>query len=98
MLSISETFSEILDTITRNRTRSFLTGFGVFWGIFMLIAMIGGGQGLKEKLQNNFAGFASNSAMLWAQPTTKAYKGLRKGSVTGVSSMTSTYNRAGKSV
>ena len=79
MLSISETFSEILDTITRNRTRSFLTGFGVFWGIFMLITMIGGGQGLKEKLQNNFAGFASNSAMLWAQPTTKAYKGLRKG-------------------
>ncbi len=79
MLSITETFSEILDTITRNRSRSFLTGFGVFWGIFMLITMIGGGQGLKEKLQNNFSGFASNSAMLWAQPTTKAYKGFRKG-------------------
>ncbi|MBR4365795.1 MAG: ABC transporter permease [Bacteroidaceae bacterium] len=79
MLSINETFTEITETISRNKSRSFLTGFGVFWGIFMLISMIGGGQGLKEKLQNNFAGFASNSAMLWAQPTTKAYKGFRKG-------------------
>ena len=72
-------YREILDTLTRNKSRSFLTGFGVFWGVFMLIALIGGGQGLKELLQQNFAGFATNSAMVWSQPTTKAYKGLRKG-------------------
>ena len=70
---------EIVDTITRNKTRSLLTGFGVFWGVFMLVALIGGGQGLKEMLQQNFAGFATNSAMIWAQPTTKPYKGFRKG-------------------
>ena len=70
---------EIIDTITRNKSRSILTGFGVFWGIFMLIVLIGGGQGLKELLQQNFAGFATNTAVIWSQPTTKPYKGFRKG-------------------
>ena len=74
-----DTYREIIDTITRNKSRSFLTGFGVFWGVFMLIVLIGGGQGLKEMLQKNFAGFATNSAMIWTQNTTKAYKGFRKG-------------------
>ena len=72
-------YREILDTLTRNKSRSFLTGFGVFWGVFMLVALIGGGQGLKELLNNNFEGFATNSAMVWAQPTKKAFKGFRKG-------------------
>ncbi len=72
-------YREILDTLTRNKARSFLTGFGVFWGVFMLIALIGGGQGLKEILQKEFAGFATNAAMIWSQPTTKVYKGFKKG-------------------
>ena len=74
-----DTYKEILDTITRNKSRSFLTGFGVFWGVFMLIALIGGGQGLKELLQNNFAGFATNTAIVWARSTGKPYKGFNKG-------------------
>ena len=74
-----DTYREILDTLTRNKSRSFLTGFGVFWGVFMLVGLMGGGQGLKEGLEKNFAGFATNSAMIWAQPTSKAYKGFRKG-------------------
>ncbi len=74
-----DTYKEILDTITRNKSRSLLTGFGVFWGVFMLIALMGGGQGLKELLQNNFAGFATNTAIVWAQNTTKPYKGFNKG-------------------
>ncbi len=74
-----DTYKEILDTITRNKSRSLLTGFGVFWGVFMLIALIGGGQGMKEKLQKNFAGFATNTAIMWAQNTTKPYKGFNKG-------------------
>jgi putative ABC transport system permease protein len=79
-----DNYKEILDTLTRNKSRSFLTGFGVFWGVFMLVALIGGGQGLKEMLQQNFAGFATNSSMIWAQPTTKAYKGFRKGRYWGM--------------
>ena len=74
-----DSYREILDTLTRNKSRSFLTGFGVFWGVFMLIALIGGGNGLKEMLNKNFEGFATNSAIVWAQPTSKAYKGFRKG-------------------
>ncbi|MBR2235273.1 MAG: ABC transporter permease [Prevotella sp.] len=74
-----DSYREILDTLTRNKSRSFLTGFGVFWGVFMLVALIGGGNGLKEMLNKNFEGFATNSAIVWAQPTSKAYKGFRKG-------------------
>ena len=74
-----DSYREILDTLTRNKSRSFLTGFGVFWGVFMLIVLIGGGKGLKELLQDNFSGFATNTAMIWTQPTTKPYKGFRKG-------------------
>ncbi len=74
-----DSYREILDTLTRNKARSFLTGFGVFWGVFMLVALIGGGNGMKEMLNRNFEGFATNSSMIWAQPTTKAYKGFRKG-------------------
>lgn len=74
-----DTYKEILDTITRNKSRSLLTGFGVFWGVFMLIVLMGGGQGLKELLQVNFSGFATNTAVIWAQNTTKPYKGFNKG-------------------
>lgn len=74
-----DTYKEILDTITRNKSRSLLTGFGVFWGVFMLIALMGGGEGLKELLQNNFSGFATNTAIIWSQNTTKPYKGFNKG-------------------
>ena len=74
-----DTCEEILITITRNKTRSLLTAFGVFWGIFMLVALIGGGQGLEEVMKKNFEGFATNSGFLAAQRTGEAYKGFRKG-------------------
>lgn len=74
-----DTYREILDTLTRNKTRSFLTGFGVFWGIFMLVGLMGGGNGMKEMLSKNFEGFATNSAIIFAQPTTKPFEGFRKG-------------------
>ena len=74
-----DSYREILDTLTRNKSRSLLTGFGVFWGVFMLVALIGGGNGLKEMLNKNFDGFAQNTVMIWAQQTTKPYKGFRKG-------------------
>ena len=74
-----DTYREILDTLTRNKARSLLTGFGVFWGVFMLIGLMGGGQAMKEMLDKNFEGFAQNTVMVWAQQTTKPYKGFRKG-------------------
>ena len=74
-----DSYREILDTLTRNKSRSFLTGFGVFWGVFMLVALMGGGQGMKELLEKNFDGFAQNTVIIWSQQTSKAYKGFRKG-------------------
>lgn len=73
------TYQELLHTLLRNKTRSFLTGFGVFWGVFMLVGLIGGGAGMKEMLSRNFEGFATNAAIIFEQPTTKPYHGFRKG-------------------
>ena len=75
----TDTFREILDSILRNRSRSFLTGFGVFWGVFMLMLLTGGGQGLKDLLVQNFEGFAQNTCIVATSTTTKPYKGFKKG-------------------
>ena len=74
-----DTWEEILVTITRNKTRSLLTAFGVFWGIFMLIALMGGAQGMQDKLQQGFKGFATNSGFMGTNRTGKAYKGFQQG-------------------
>lgn len=74
-----DTCEEIFITLTRNKTRSLLTAFGVFWGIFMLVALMGGGQGMKDMMQANFEGFATNSGFVWPQRTGEPYKGFRKG-------------------
>ena len=75
----TDTFREILDSILRNRSRSLLTGFGVFWGVFMLMILTGGGQGLKDLLVQNFEGFAQNTCIVATSTTTKPYKGFKKG-------------------
>ena len=75
----TDTFREILDSITRNRSRSILTGFGVFWGVFMLMLLTGGSQGLKEILNKNFEGFAQNTCIIAPSNTSKPYKGFSKG-------------------
>lgn len=72
-------WEEIFITITRNKTRSFLTAFGVFWGIFMLVVLMGGSQGVKNMLSSTFNGFATNSGFMGTNNTSKPYKGLRKG-------------------
>lgn len=72
-------WQEIFQTITRNKTRSVLTAFGIFWGIFMLVTLMGGGQGLRSILGAGFEGFASNSCVIFANETSEPYKGFRKG-------------------
>ena len=74
-----DNIEEILITISRNKTRSFLTAFGVFWGIFMLVFMLGGGHGMKTMLAKQMSGVANNSGFVISNRTTVPYKGFRKG-------------------
>lgn len=70
---------EIWITITHNKSRSFLTAFGVFWGMFMLVVMIGAGNGLSKGINSQIEGFASNSVFFQSQQTSLPYKGFQKG-------------------
>ena len=70
---------EIADSLVRNKSRSLLTGFGVFWGVFMLLFMVGGGQGLKQMIFSNFEGFATNTGILVSSQTSLPYKGFKEG-------------------
>lgn len=74
-----DTLREIGDSLVRNKRRTLLTGFGVFWGLFMLLFMVGGGQGLKVLLGNIFEGFATNTMVMFTSNTSKPYNGLPEG-------------------
>lgn len=71
--------NEIYQTLSKNKLRTILTAFGVFWGIFMLIIMLGSGKGLESGVSNSFGESAKNAVYIWAQSTSIAYKGLPRG-------------------
>jgi putative ABC transport system permease protein len=70
---------EIKATLVRNRWRTFLTAFGVFWGIFLLMIMLGSGTGLRNGVMREFRGTATNSFFLWTQRTQKPWAGMPAG-------------------
>ncbi len=74
-----ERWQEIFDTIRKNKLRTFLTGLSVASGIFILVILLGFGQGLQNGVANEFAEDASNRIWVWTQTTTKEYKGLNPG-------------------
>ena len=74
-----DTLREIIDSLFRNRRRTILTGFGIFWGLFMLLFLVGGGNGLKHMLSENFEGFASNTMVMISSNTSKPWKGMKEG-------------------
>lgn len=75
-----ENWREIGATLSRNKTRTILTAFGIFWGTAMLAMLLGGADGLERMLRRNFEGFASNSAVMFANRRTISYQGFNKGS------------------
>ena len=75
----ADRWREVFDTLGANKLRTTLTAFGVLWGIFMLIIMLGAGSGLYNGVTSEFQGFATNSLYIWTQRTTMPYKGLPAG-------------------
>lgn len=72
-------WQEIYNTIRRNKLRTFLTGFAVAWGIFMLIVLLGAGNGLIHAFEEAAGERAMNSIKIYPGRTTKAYEGLKEG-------------------
>ncbi|MCK9220418.1 MAG: ABC transporter permease [Bacteroidales bacterium] len=72
-------WQEIYHVLRKNKLRTFLTAFGVFWGIFMLVIMLGSGKGLEQGITQNFGDMATNSVFIWTQQTTIPYKGFPRG-------------------
>ena len=74
-----ELIKEIWSTSKRNRLRTALTGFAVAWGIFMLIFLLGAGNGLINAQMERSEQFITNSMVVMPGYTSKAYKGLKEG-------------------
>ncbi|HAQ21254.1 MAG TPA: ABC transporter ATP-binding protein [Prolixibacteraceae bacterium] len=72
-------WSEIVSALKKNRLRSFMTAFGVFWGIFMLIIMSGAGKALENGVLDGVRAFATNSAFFWTERTSVPYEGFQRG-------------------
>ena len=72
-------FNEIWQTITRNKTRSLLTAFGVFWGIFLLVVLSSTGNGFENGLMKQVEGVTPNTGFFFVNQTSEPYKGYQKG-------------------
>lgn len=74
-----ERWQEIFDTIRKNKLRTFLTGLTVASGIFILVILLGFGQGMRNGIAEEFESDASTSVWVWAGVTIKEYMGLHPG-------------------
>ena len=72
-------WTEILATVRRNKLRTALTGFAVAWGIFMIIFLLGAGNGLIHAMETNSDRYLSNSMVVYGGQTSKAHAGMKEG-------------------
>ena len=72
-------WQEIFDSLKRHKLRTFATALAVWWGIFMLVILLGAGNGLRNSAERDFADDAINRLVIWSNNTTKPYKGYKAG-------------------
>ena len=75
----ADRWQEIYHVLAKNKVRTALTAFGVFWGMFMLVVLMGSGNGLRNGVMGSFGSFATNSFFMWGSTTSMPYKGFQKG-------------------
>ena len=74
-----DTWQELYDSISKNKLRSILTMVGVWWGILLLIGLLGSARGIENSFNRLFGDFATNSVFVWTQSTSKPFKGFKEG-------------------
>ncbi|MGB0891559.1 MAG: ABC transporter permease [Flavobacteriaceae bacterium] len=74
-----DTWQEIYGSIRKNKTRTVITIFGAFWGILLLVGLLGAAKGIENGFNNLFGDFATNSVFMSGSRTSKAFKGYQEG-------------------
>lgn len=70
---------EVWQTLLSNRLRTLLTASGIFWGVFILIIMLGFGNGIEDGVNNSMSGYATNTMYIWSRQTSQPWQGLSPG-------------------
>ena len=74
-----DTWQEVYDSRSKNKLRTVITMVGVWWGILLLIALLGAARGMENSFNRMFGDFATNSVFIWGQNTSKPFKGFQEG-------------------
>ena len=74
-----DTWQELRESLTKNKLRTVITMIGVWWGILLLIGLLGSAKGIENKFSVQFGDYATNSVFIWGQSTSKAFKGYQEG-------------------
>ncbi len=74
-----DTWQEVMDSMTKNKLRTIITMIGVWWGILLLIGLLGAARGMENSFNRSFSDFATNSVFIWGQSTSIPFKGFQEG-------------------
>jgi len=74
-----DTWQEVLGSMSKNKLRTGITMIGVWWGILLLIALLGSAKGMENSFNKFFGDFATNSVFIWGQNTSRPFQGFQEG-------------------
>ncbi|WP_242082766.1 ABC transporter permease [Aestuariivivens sediminis] len=74
-----DTWQEVYDSLSKNQLRTIITMIGVWWGVLLLIGLLGSARGMENSFNRLFGDFATNSVFIWGQSTSKPFKGFQEG-------------------